>query len=208
MKLYLSSYEIGNKGEKLIDLAPKKTIGYIPNARDYTPVDLARKVKRTSEDMQKLTDLGFQVEMLDLRDFFGETENLRNKLNSLGSVFVSGGNTFILRQAMLLSGMDIILEELKKTDFCYAGYSAGGCVLAPNLRSYSIVDDATQTPYEDCKETIWEGLNFVDFAFMPHWDSDHPESADVEKEIDYCISNNIKYRAIRDGEVIIMEIGI
>lgn len=41
--------------------------------------------------------------------------------------------------------------------------------------------------------------------FMPHWDSDHPESADIEKEITYCKENNISYKAIRDGEVIIIE---
>ena len=40
---------------------------------------------------------------------------------------------------------------------------------------------------------------------MPHWDSDHPESADVGKAISYCKENGIPYKAIRDGEVIIIE---
>jgi len=40
---------------------------------------------------------------------------------------------------------------------------------------------------------------------MPHWDSNHPESVDIDKEIAYCKENNIQYKAIRDGEVIIIE---
>jgi len=89
--------------------------------------------------------------------------------------------------------------------FLYAGYSAAGCVLAPNLKAYEIVDKV-DTPYPQQKEIIWEGLNLVDFAFMPHWDSNHPESLDIEKEIAYCKENNIKYRAIRDGEIMVIEI--
>ena len=65
--------------------------------------------------------------------------------------------------------------------------------------------DPLDTPYSEQKEIIWEGLSFVDFRFMPHWDSNHPESSDIDKEIAYCKENNIPYRAIRDGEVIVIE---
>ncbi|MEK9181876.1 MAG: hypothetical protein AAB786_02535 [Patescibacteria group bacterium] len=40
---------------------------------------------------------------------------------------------------------------------------------------------------------------------MPHFDSDHPESEAINKEIEFCQQNNIPYKAIRDGEVIIIE---
>ena len=142
--------------------------------------------------------------MLDLRDYFGKQDELRNKLEERGAIFISGGNVFVLRQAMRLSGLDKILPELQDTDFLYAGYSAAGCVLAPNLKAYEIVDPL-DTPYSEQKEVIWKGLGFVDWALMPHWDSDHPESADIDKEIAYCKENNIPYKAIRDGEVIVIE---
>jgi dipeptidase E len=205
MKYYLSSYELGNEADRLKALAAKGKIGYIPNARDFTGADPKRKADRNTSDMNSLRELGLQVELIDLRDYFGKQHELKEKLEELGAIFISGGNVFVLRQAMKLSGLDEVLEELQDhEDFLYAGYSAAGCVLAQNLKMYEIVDKV-DAPYIEQKEVIWEGLGVVDWAFMPHWDSNHPESADIEKEIAYCKKNDISYRAIRDGEVIILE---
>lgn len=204
MKFYLSSYELGNETDKLKALIPKGKIAYIPNARDFTGADLERCIKRSEKDIGSLHELGLEVELVDLREYFGKRDELKAKLGGLGATFVSGGNVFVLRQAMKLSGLDQILKELRNTDFLYAGYSAAGCVLAPNLKAFEIVD-AIDTPYHEQKEVILEGLGFVDFAFMPHWKSDHPESADVEKAIIYCKENSIPYRAIKDGEVMVIE---
>jgi dipeptidase E len=204
MKYYLSSYEIGNETEKLKKLIPKGKIGYIPNARDFTSADPERRAKRNEKDMSSLRELGLDVEMINLREYFVKQDELKKKLEELGAIFISGGNVFVLRQAMKLSGLDKILKELKNTNFLYAGYSAAGCVLAPSLKGMDIVDPL-DTPYDEQKEIIWDGLGFVDFRFMPHWDSNHPESADIDKEIAYCKENNILYKAIRDGEVIIIE---
>lgn len=168
MKFYLSSYEIGNETEKLKKLVPKGRIGYIPNARDFTGADPERRVKRNENDMGSLRALGLEVEMLNLQDYFGKRDELKKKLEDLGAIFISGGNVFVLRQAMKLSALDEILKELRDNyDFLYAGYSAAGCVLAPTLKAYEIVDKV-DTPYEEQKDIIWDGLGFVDFAFMPH----------------------------------------
>jgi len=204
MKYYLSSYELGNQSEKLKVLAKKGKIGYIPNARDITGIDPDKKAVRTNNDMSSLRDLGLEVELLDLQEYFGKSDKLKYKLEELSAVFISGGNVFILRQAMKLSGMDQILKEFQDTDFLYAGYSAAGCVLSPTLRAYEIVDPL-DTPYEQQKEIIWEGLGFVDWAFMPHYKSDHRESEDIDKEIAFCEENNIPYKGIRDGEVLVIE---
>jgi len=206
MKYYLSSYEVGNETEKLKRLVPKGKIGYIPNARDFTGADPERRAKRNDKDMSSLRELSLEVELVNLQDYFGKRDELKKKLEELGAIFISGGNVFILRQAMKLSGLDQLLKEFQgRDDFLYAGYSAAGCILSPSLKAYEIVDNATDTPYAGLKEVIWDGLGFIDFAFMPHWDSDHPESAAVDKEIEFCKQNNISYKAIRDGEVIIIE---
>lgn len=204
MKFYLSSYELGNETEKLKKLIPKERIGYIPNARDFTSADPERRDRRNKNDMQSLRKLGLEVEMVNLRDYFGKQPELKKKLEELGAVFISGGNVFVLRQAMRLSGLDEILKQLLNTDFLYAGYSAAGCVLASNLKGMELVDPI-DTPYSEQKEILWDGLGFVDFRFMPHWDSNHPESSDIDKEIAYCKENNITYKAIRDGEVVVIE---
>ncbi len=207
MKFYLSSYGIGNEVEKFKQLIPNKKIGYIPNARDHSGSDSKTRKEKAERDMQLLRDLGLEVYLLDLQDYFDKKDELKNKLEELGAIFISGGNVFVLRQAMKLSGLDEILTELKNNNqnFLYAGYSAAGCVLAPDLHAYPVVDDSTEMPYEELKETVWEGLGFVDFAFMPHYKSDHPESAGVDKEIEFCEQNNIPYKTLRDGEVLIIE---
>lgn len=204
MKYYLSSYEIGNKAEKLKQLALKGKIGYIPNARDFSGADPERRKRRTENDMRALQELGLEVEILNLQNYFGKQSDLKARLEELGAIFISGGNVFVLRQAMKLSGLDAILTELQNSDFLYAGYSAAGCVLASNLRGMDIVDPL-DTPYKNQQEIIWDGLGLLDFRFVPHFNSDHPESSDIDKEIAYCKENNIPYKAIRDGEVIIIE---
>jgi len=204
MKYYLSSYQLGNDVATLKRLALSSKMGYIANALDFTGADPLRRTAHIDNDMLSLEKLGLSVVELDLKDYFSNQEKLLEDLDNFGSVFISGGNVFVLRQAMRLSGFDESLNKLKGTDFLYAGYSAAGCVLAPFLKAYQVVDKP-HTPYELCSQVIWEGLGHVDFALMPHWDSDHPESADIQKEIAYCESNNIPYKAIRDGDVIVIE---
>ena len=206
MKLYLSSYELGSAAGRLKAMTPHDKIAYIPNARDYSNVDPERRINRDDHDTSALRALGLEVELVDLRRFFGRPDALRGKLETIGAIFISGGNVFILRQAMRLSGLDDILTGLRRRpDFLYAGYSAAGCVLAPSLKGYEIVDPV-ETPYAELDEIIWEGLGLLDFAFVPHWKSDHPESAAVDQVIEFCRRHDVGYRALRDGEVLIDEI--
>lgn len=207
MKLYLSSFLLGDKPNELVRLmAGNKKIAYIPNACDYTQVNLEKKQARETADMNNLKALGLEVEYLDLKKYFHKTDELRKKLRECNGVFVRWGNTFILRQAMRLSWFDLVFEELKeRDDFVYAGYSAGICVLAPDFKALQTVDDPSDKPYPELQETIWEGLGYLDHIILPHYDSDHPESEDIAKEVEYCKANNIAYKTLRDGEVIIIE---
>jgi dipeptidase E len=204
MKFYLSSYKLGNQKARLKELAPTDQIAIIPNALDFRGADDARTLQSLENKKLRLSEVGLEAEVVDLKDYFGKQAELRAVIERIGNVFVLGGNVFVLRQAMKLSGLDEIITDMNANpDFLYAGYSAAGCVLAPSLKPYSIVDDITLTPYPELQEVIWEGLGLVDFAFMPHWDSDHPESAAIEREIEYCEEHGIKYKAVRDGEVLV-----
>lgn len=208
MKLYLSSYKIGNEVEKLTKLLPTdRKCGYIPNAIDHSKYDDMRRKKSIAADLENLREVGVIPEILDLRDYFEKKEELRGKLNELGMVWVRGGNTFVLRQAMNVSGFDDTLKYFSKnrTDFLYAGYSAGCCVLSPSLKCFQIVDDPTELPYTEIKETIWDGLNIIDYAFLPHYDSNHPESADIDREVQYCIDHGMPYKTFKDGEVLVIK---
>ena len=206
MKFYLSSYKVGSESHKLIGLVPKSlsTIGYVPNALDFVGVDLKRRESELESDLSDLRNAGLNVEILDLREYFNGS-SLDAKIDTLGGVWVRGGNTFVLRQAMMLSGFDEAIRTRIARDFFYGGYSAGCCVLSPSLAAYQIVDDPKNFPYTECQKTIWEGLGLIDYAFLPHYDSDHFESADIEKELKNCIAKKIPFKAFRDGEVEIFE---
>lgn len=207
MKFYLSSYKIGDHPEELKRLLPHTNprMAYIFNALDSTKNDSEWLAGHIQSDMDGLNVLGIHVEALDLKTYFGEKNHLKSKLREFDGVWISGGSAFVLRQAMRLSGFDEILKELSSSAFLYAGYSAAGCVLSPSLKGYQTVDDSTDMPYEGCTETIWEGLGLLDYTFLPHWNSDHPESADIDKEIEYCKSNAMPFKTLRDGEVIVIE---
>lgn len=204
MKFYLSSYKLGDQPEKLVEfLGDNKRIGYIPNALDCFS-DIERRKESENYQLDALKGIGLEPELLDLREYFGNKESLEEKLDSLGGVWVNGGNTFVLRQAMKLSGFDELLLEKLPSDFTYAGFSAGGCVLAPTLEVLQIVDEPMIT-YEEIDGIIWDGLGLIDVAFMPHYDSDHSESEDIAKEVALCEEKNIPYKALRDGEVWVFE---
>lgn len=204
MKFYLSSFKFGKEKDRLKDLAPKEKIAIIPNALDFREANDERTTRSLANKIERFEELGIEAEVLDLKDYFGREDNLKKIIEDIGAVFVLGGNVFVLRQAMKLSGLDNILTLLRyDPDFLYAGYSAAGCVLAPSLEPYQVVGDATLAPYPQSNGVIWEGLGFVDFAFMPHWDSDHPESQAIDRGIEYCKEYGIEYKAVRDGEVLI-----
>ena len=203
MKFYLSSYKIGKKTEKLKELIGGKKIGFIPNALDH--VEPKARKESNEKNMKALSDLDIDVEMLDLKDYFGKKAKLKKKIDSLGGVWVRGGNTFVLRQAMKLSGFDDLIKNLDRDNFLYSGYSAGICILAPSLKALQQVDDPTIMPYKEHKEVIWDGLGILDYIILPHYKSDHPESADIDKEVEFCKKNNIPFRTLQDGEVIIIE---
>ncbi len=203
MHLYLSSLHIGDRSADLQRLARGRTLGFVPNAIDgEEPVERAASNARR---MAQLTDLGIDAVELDLRRYFGDTARLSRDMGRLGGVWVRGGNTFVLRQAMRLSGFDTLIRDRVPTDFLYGGYSAGICILAPRLEGLHHTDDPTLCPYPG-GEVIWEGLGILDHLILPHFESDAADAATVDTDVAYCVAHGIAFRTLRDGEVLIEEI--
>ena len=207
MKFYLSSYKIGNEADKLKTLAAGNVkTAYISNALDFSS-DMERRKQSEESDINQLKQAELEPELLDLRNYFGKKDELKNKLNKFGVIWVRGGNCFVLRQAMKLSGLDDVLRELvrKNANILYGGYSAGVCVLGQTLKGMDLVDDPNVYPYESHKETIWDGIGILDYTIVPHYKSDHPESAKADETIKYMKKNKISFKTLKDGEVIIIE---
>jgi dipeptidase E len=106
---------------------------------------------------------------------------------------------------MSQSGFDKLIEEkINDSDFVYAGYSAGSCVVTPTLKGLEIVDDPIEVPKGYNSEIIWEGLGFVDYSIAPHYKSNHPESAMVDETVKYFVEHKMPHKTLSDGEVIIV----
>lgn len=204
MRLFLSSYGLGNKPEELLQLVgSNKRVAVIANALDAkTPEARAERLRR---EIAALSALGLRPQELDLRQYFGKSDQLKQAVSSFGLVWVRGGNVFLLRRAFKQSGFDKIVTELLENDqIIYGGYSAGVCVLAPSLHGIELVDpkDETAEGYEI--EIVWDGLGILGYAIAPHYKSDHPESEDINKCVEYFADNHILFKTLRDGETIVI----
>ena len=151
-----------------------------------------------------LETIGFKVEILDLRKYFNNT-NLTKKLKEYSAFCVIGGNVFVLRQAMKLSKFDEYLRKIKNNDkYLYIGYSAGSCVLCQSLKGYEIVDIPTNPYNKD--DIIYDGVGLLNYNIVPHYKSNHKESKAIDKVVDYYNKNNITYKTLKDGEVLIIDL--
>lgn len=203
MRLYLSSFKFGNQPQKLAELVGlNKNAVVVLNARDHKQ---ERRNQYLLEETKALNDLGFEVEELDLRDYFYKEKELENLLSKKQLVWIDGGNTFLLRRAMKQSGFDNVIKKLLKDDkIVYAGFSAACVVLQKDMHGLDLVDDPNVVSEGYKKEIIWEGLGLIDFYLAVHYKSDHPESVMVDKEVELCEKNNVPYKTLRDGEVLII----
>ncbi|HEU0299354.1 MAG TPA: Type 1 glutamine amidotransferase-like domain-containing protein [Longimicrobium sp.] len=208
MRLYLSSFRLGGRPDLLVGLARGNTrAAVIVNAVDH--MTEAEREARVVQEMEALRGLGFDPEELDLRDHFhGRAMGgaLATRLEGAGVVWVRGGNAFVLRRAMQASGFDaLVLDLLRRDGLVYAGYSACCAMLPPSLRGLELVDDPRADPPGYPADLVWEGLGILPYAIAPHYRSDHPESPDIERVVQYYIDHHVLFRALRDGEVIVVD---
>ena len=208
MRLYLSSFRLGDHAEHLVRLTGEGArVAVVANAIDGAPADIRRDgVQRELDD---LTALGLQPHELDLRDV-PDAGALEAALDGVDAVWVRGGNTFVLRVAMASSGADTVLADAVRRDaLVYAGYSAGPCVLAPSLHGLELVD-----PVEDAarvwpgEDVVWDGLGVLDRAFVPHWSSPgHPETELIDAVVAHYDAAGAPYWKLSDGQVLLVEGG-
>lgn len=206
MHLYLSSFLLGNRASELAPLVRTRKAAVVANALDNIEADVKRGF--VHGQVEDLRGLGFQAQELDLRDYFGAPDRLAHRLNDVGLVWVTGGNSFLLRRAMNQSGFDEYVLKNKGTDtLVYGGFSAGACVAAPTLRGVHLVDVPEASAEGYANGVIWDGLGLVPYSIAPHFKSNHSESGRVDAMVQYFVDNNMPFVALRDGEVIISVAG-
>lgn len=204
MRLYLSSFRNGNEPKKLLELlGDGRRTAVIFNAVDFKP-ETDRAADYAAE-AERLKSIGLEPTEIDLRQYFGKPDGLKEALTEFDLVWVRGGNVFVLRRAFKQSGADKVIAELLAEDaVAYGGYSAGVDILQPHLHGIELVDPPDVVPDDYDKEIIWDCLSILPYCVAPHYKSDHPESADVDKTVAYYIENHIPFMALRDGEAIVV----
>jgi len=196
VRLYLSSFRTGQHPERLLGLAGVgRRTALVPNALDG--LDAQVRAAGLDRDLLDLHEVGLDVTVLDLRH-----EGSLEQLSDYDIVWVRGGNVFVLRRVLADTGADDLLVELLRCDvMVYGGYSAGACVLAPDLNGLEQVDDVSAVV-----EPIMSGLGVLDRPFVPHVRSpSHPESAACDTVSATYVAAGQPHWALRDGEALLVD---
>lgn len=206
MRLFLSSYRFGAHYDELAALvgAPGP-VAVIGNACDAWPG--AREGAMTSE-MVPLRRLGFTPREIDLRDYIGRPTELERQLSGFPLVWVRGGNTFVLRAQFARSGADRIVPRLLAADaLVYAGYSAGACLLCPDLHGLEAADDPAEVRPTCGMEPLWDGLGLVDRPIVPHVDSPTDPTGAGNALAAHYRARGIAHWALTDDDAVVVDGG-
>jgi dipeptidase E len=203
MRLYLSSYGLGGHASALVDLAGDAArTAVIFNARDAYR---GERLKYQEQEFAALGALGFSCEELDLRSYFGESDALRARLADYGLVFAVGGNTFVLARAMTEAGFGAaIREQLGEDRIVYGGYSAGACVVGPDLDGCHLIDEPDAVADGYSRDVRPQTLGWVPWRIVPHWRSEHEESPLAELAVAYLLESGLPFQTLRDGQAFIV----
>lgn len=210
MRLYLSSYRLGNMVDELLALLRgRRRALVVTNALDTIPPERRETYRKTVYDpVTEFSGLGIAAELWDLRSQEGGAAAITRALEGCDLVWVMGGNSFVLRRAMKRSGFDTAIRKALAADaLVYGGFSAGAVAATPTLRGIELMDDPYGVPAGYDPDIVWEGLNLVDFSIVPHFESDHPESASAKVTTERLTRLGLPYRTLRDGEAIVVDRG-
>lgn len=203
MRLFLASQDFGNFGDKLSEMVGSNRRALVVfNAHDY-------RDDRGVEKKQKLfLKIGLEFNELDLRDYFGKSDELRRYIDNFkpGVVIIMGGNTFLLRRALAQSGFDrILIDDIKADKYVYAGYSAGSMIVAPSLEGFNRLDNEKMIVPGYDPEVIWSGLGLTDTRVIPHVSSDKYREQIVKMRTELFDSKGWRYELLEDEDVFVID---
>lgn len=201
MKLFLSSYRAGDHTDRLRDFIDDGTkLAVITNAKDYKNPE--ERKESVQDLMSFFADQELNAEELDLRHYINLPDELEKRLESYGAVWLAGGNTFLLRHALKVSGADKILEsKVRGGLLAYLGESAGAILATPSLEGVQYEDDPDVVEEQYGEEPIYEGLGFVPYAIVPHWGS---AWSGTDSMVELLEADGVKYKTLADNQVLII----
>jgi len=202
-RIYLSSSGLAGDRDLLTATASRARALIVLNALDGTQ---APRQHAFQYEAAGLEPLGYECQELDLRQHFGEPDNLASALAQAQLVWVAGGNTFVLARATALSGFDEALQQVRMNqDFIYAGYSAGACLAGPDLQGIDFMDNASFVPDGYPADAVIRTLCLINERIVPHWKSQSPESAGASAAAKFLKQSRLQFRCLKDGQTYVVE---
>lgn len=169
-----------------------KTVTFIPTA------SIVEKVVFYVEAGKKsLEKLGLIVDVLEIST--ATPDEISAKLKKNDFIYVTGGNTFFLLQALKETGADKIIMEEVNAGKLYIGESAGAMVTSPNIEYAKGMDSVKKAP----ALADFNALNLVDFYTIPHYNN-APFKKSAQKILDNY-SSTLNLSPISNNEVILVE---
>ena len=168
MNLLLLSLGVGAVPAFLAAHVPRPArelrIGYINDAAaPYAGFDFV------AAEREQLAALGYQLVDLTVGD--ASAAQVADALDSVDALYVAGGNTFSLLEALRSSGADQLIVERVRAGMPYIGASAGSIVAGPDIEPLSLMDDPSTAPLL----TSYDGLGLVTTVVVPHADGKLPQ---------------------------------
>ncbi|MBU0459023.1 Type 1 glutamine amidotransferase-like domain-containing protein [Patescibacteria group bacterium] len=199
MKLFLSSKSINNEQLPYFKKLVGKELSGIKFALIENAADLHKEENKgfVHETRSVLTNLGMQLERIDLNEYIHKGETLVEKLQEFDVVWIGGGDTYYLRYLLKVTGLDQNLQKILQSGIVYGGGSAGAIVVGPNIKGFV---ESNSPEYE----MIDDGLSLCDFIVMPHWD-DKSFKDKVHSIKKYYDTTDFKTITLNDDQAIIVE---
>jgi len=158
-KLFLAS-SFSDAADVLARLEPSlsgKRVTFIPTASVVEKITFYVKSGKRA-----LERLGMIVDELEIST--ASRDEITDKLTNNDVIYVSGGNTFFLLQALQQSGAGALIADQVAAGKLYIGESAGSMVAAPNIEYAGAMDSVKKAP----ALTGFDGLALVDVYSVPH----------------------------------------
>jgi dipeptidase E len=165
--LLLLSYGTGAVPDFLAGRTPRSPgglrLGYISDAAaPYDGLDFV------GEERARIDALGHDVTGIRVRELDADT--LAALLDDLDAVYVAGGSTFALLDALRSNGTADVLAARVRAGLAYIGASAGSIVTGPSIAPASLMDDPADAP--DLHDHT--GLGLIEQVVIPHADGALP----------------------------------
>ena len=153
-------------------------------------------ISYVENDLNIMKEIGFNVEELDID---GKTEfQIMSILKLKDIIFVEGGNTYFLLNAMRKCNFEKVLRKLLKQGIVYIGASAGSIVAGKTIETSSWKSDEPNYGVKNLK-----GLNLVPFNIFVHYLPEHAEI--IKQKIKNPKKRLKKLKILTDGQAILVQ---